>query len=91
MPIDKPNREFPDRQAVLQSWLDENRLTRRSLSRWIGIDPSYLTHILAGKRNCTRTIRVNLESVGFPMELVPKPVYRQKSKLITTEEATDAL
>lgn len=67
------------RQAVLQSWLDENSLTRRSLSRWIGIDPSYLTHILAGKRNCTRRIRADLESVGFPLHLIPAPRYRRKA------------
>lgn len=77
---DQTTNNIAERQAVLQSWLDENTLTRRSLSRWIGIDPSYLTHILAGKRNCTRKIRADLESLGFPMELVPDPKYRRKSQ-----------
>lgn len=61
-----------DRQETLQQWLDTNGLTRRSLSRWIGIDPSLLTLMLQGKRNCTPRNRASLESVGFPMEMLPQ-------------------
>ncbi len=66
-----------DRQAQLQQWLDTNNLTRRSLSRWIGIDPSLLTLIVQGKRNCTPPVRRSLESVGFPLEILPTEVPRK--------------
>lgn len=55
----------------MQQWLDTHGLTRRALSKWIGVDPSLLTYVVQGKRNCTPAMRRNLESVGFPLEILP--------------------
>ena len=71
------NEVSSDRQGILQEWLDTHGLTRRSLSRWIGIDPSLLTLMLQGKRNCTPVTRKHLESVGFPMEVLPEQTSRK--------------
>lgn len=60
------------RQAVIQEWLDENRLTRRTLARWLGFDASLLTHIIKGTRNCTQRMRAELETIGFPTEILPE-------------------
>lgn len=78
-----------DRQAVVQSWLDEKGLTRRSLSKWIGIDPSLMTYILSGKRNCTARVRSALESVGFPLETIPPAVFRRKANLKSEKTGVD--
>jgi predicted transcriptional regulator len=64
------------RQKKLQAWLDEQGLTRRALARWINIDPSLLTHVMAGKRNCTEPVYRNLESVGFPLEIIPRADFK---------------
>ena len=72
------NQQLKKRQATIQAWLDENGLTRRSLARWLGFDASLLTHIIKGSRNCTQRMRFDLETLGFPTEVLPEPKPRLK-------------
>ena len=65
-------------QQVIQEWLDANGLTRRTLGKWLGFDPSLLTHIINRKRNATARVRAGLESVGFPLDALPEPIPRRK-------------
>ena len=67
------NQQLKKRQAIVQAWLDENGLTRRSLAKWLGFDASLLTHIIKGTRNCTQKKRAELETLGFPTEILPEP------------------
>lgn len=67
------------RQARLNGWLAERGIQKSSLAEATGVSLSYMSHILAGKRQPGHVIR-RLVDLGIPADLLPEPAKNGKSK-----------
>ena len=59
-----------DRSAALNAWLIYHNLSKRELSRRLGVGPSAVTRFISGQRRSPR-LRAALELLGIPATLLP--------------------
>jgi transcriptional regulator with XRE-family HTH domain len=58
------------RETALKTWLAYHRIGYRELAAKIGVDPSFISYIVQGKRRSKRVLDA-LQSLGVPPELLP--------------------
>ncbi|EPR42771.1 hypothetical protein dsx2_2688 [Desulfovibrio sp. X2] len=61
-----------DRERAVSAWLAYHGISKADLARQIGVDPSFITYVLQGKRR-SRRIHALLVDLGVPGELLPDP------------------
>jgi hypothetical protein len=61
-----------ERERALNCWLAYQGIRRIDLARSIGVDASFITRIVQGKRPSQRLHKALIE-YGLPEELLPKP------------------
>lgn len=61
-----------DRERAIGAWLAFHGITKADLAREIGVDPSFITYVVQGKRK-SRRIHAKLLEIGVPKELLPDP------------------
>lgn len=58
------------RETALKTWLAYHRIGYRELAARIGVDPSFISYIVQGKRR-SRRVMEELIAMGVPVELLP--------------------
>lgn len=58
------------RETALKTWLAYHRIGYRELAARIGVDPSFISYIVQGKRRSQRVTDALL-AMGVPPELIP--------------------
>ncbi len=58
------------RETALKTWLAYHRIGYRELAVKVGVDPSFISYIVQGKRRSKR-VREALVNLGVPPELLP--------------------
>jgi len=58
------------RETALKTWLAYHRIGYRELAAKIGVDPSFISYIVQGKRRSRRVVEA-LMDLGVPPELLP--------------------
>ena len=58
------------RETALKTWLAYHRIGYRELAVRIGVDPSFISYIVQGKRRSRRVLDA-LKALGVPPELLP--------------------
>ncbi len=58
------------RETALKTWLAYHRIGYRELAAKIGVDPSFISYIVQGKRRSKR-VSDALQELGVPPQLLP--------------------
>jgi len=58
------------RETALKTWLAYHRIGYRELAAKVGVDPSFISYIVQGKRR-SRRVREALLDMGVPPDLLP--------------------
>jgi hypothetical protein len=61
-----------DRLRAINAWLTYHGIGKTTLAEKLGVDPSFITYVLQGKRK-SRKVFGELVSLGIPKELLPPP------------------
>jgi predicted transcriptional regulator len=59
-----------DRETALKTWLAYHRIGYRELADKIGVDPSFISYVVQGKRTSKRVLQA-LVRLGIPASLLP--------------------
>ncbi|MEW5772387.1 MAG: helix-turn-helix transcriptional regulator [Thermodesulfobacteriota bacterium] len=59
------------RETALKTWLAYHRIGYRELAAKVGVDPSFISYIVQGKRRSRRVLDA-LRALGVPPELLPR-------------------
>lgn len=60
------------RSNALRAWLKYRNIKRKDLAAYLGVDPSYVTRIIAGERAPAKHLE-RLKTYGIPADLLPDP------------------
>lgn len=58
------------RETALKTWLAYHRIGYRELAVKVGVDPSFISYMVQGKRRSKR-VREALVNLGVPPDLLP--------------------
>lgn len=61
-----------DRTTALRTWMTYHRIRPKQLARDLGVNESFISYLIQGKRR-SRKIITKLVERGFPAELLPEP------------------
>jgi hypothetical protein len=59
-----------NRETALKTWLAYQQIGYRELAEQVGVDPSFISYMVQGKRK-SRKVAARLLALGVPAELLP--------------------
>lgn len=61
-----------ERKRAIDAWLTYHGLGKAQIAQSLGVDPSFVTYVMQGKRK-SRRVFDELVRMGIPEELLPDP------------------